>query len=437
MPEKKTYEELIKKAQHCVKNSQWNDALVIYDEAVALYPGNIDVHFKRAQVRYKLANYLGALKDYNIILDIDPACSKARFQRGILWGFYLEDPEKAIADFCKVSADEPNMSFACLYAGIFYFNKKDYVNSGLEYDKALKRNPGFGEAYFFRALLFEETGKYFKALDDYKAALKNGFACSEVFYNLGLFYARFRNFDQARQELLHSHTRAPYRTSSVMESSCQYFHDDRKAVTENIFPDHKKIENLNHYLERGFVRYANYYFRHICNDCKACIPFRVLTDNFVISRSLKRTLKKNSDLRIVIPESPVIDQIRVNLYEKYIKNKHKIYGQKNPEIDVAFRHLGFKNSYEMDFYLDDTLVAVHIVDAGSDALYAAYLYYDTSYMRRRLGVFCIAKAIEFAAKLGKSFYYMGWYIENLPVMSYKKQFRPNQLLIDGVWKDFC
>lgn len=437
MPEKKTYEEIIKKAQYCEKIKQWNNALAFYDEAVALYPGNIDLLYRRAQVRFILEDYPGALEDYNRILDLDPACSKAWFQRGILWGFHLGDPAKAIADFGKVSADEPIMPSACLYAGILYFNKKDFVNAGVEYEKALKRNPRFGAVYFFRALLFEEAGKYLKAHDDYKTALKNGFACSEVFYNLGLFYARFRNFDQARHEILYSHTRTPYRISSVLESPCNYFHDGRQAVTDTIFPDPAKIENLSFYLERGFVRYANYYFRHICKGCKACIPLRVLVNDFIVSRSLKRTLKKNSDLRIAIPDLTVIDPVRVNLFEKYYKNKHKITNRESPEQDVAFRHFGFKNSYEIDFYLDDTLVAVHIVDAGSDALYAAYLYYDTRYMKRRLGVFCIAKAIEFAAKLGKSFYYMGWYIENLPVMSYKKQFRPNQLLIDGVWKDFC
>ncbi|MBN2441407.1 MAG: arginyltransferase [Spirochaetales bacterium] len=437
MSEKQTFEEIIKKAEHYAKIKQWNNALAFYDKAVTLSPGNIDLYYNRAQIRHILCNYPGALEDYNKILELDPGCSKALVQRGILWGFHLRDPQKGIVDFGKVNKDDPIKAIACLYAGILFYNKKDYDNAEKEYEKALKRDPGIGAIHFFRALLYKETGKYLKALDDYKTALKKGFTCSELFFDLGLVYAKFRNFHQTRQEFLHSHTEVPYRISGFQDYHCNYFNDGRQAVTENIYPDHAKIENLSYYLERGFVRYANYYFRHVCKDCKECIPLRVVVNDFLVSRSLKRTLKRNSDLRIVIPDSPVVDPVRANLFEKYYKNKHKSDSPKSPEEEIAFRHLGFKNSYELDFYLDDTLVAVHIVDAGSDALYAAYLYYDTNYMKRRLGVFCIAKAIEFAAKLGKSFYYMGWYIEKLPIMAYKKQFRPNQLLIDGVWKDFC
>jgi len=49
----------------------------------------------------------------------------------------------------------------------------------------------------------------------------------------------------------------------------------------------------------------------------------------------------------------------------------------------------------------------------------------------------LMKSIEFAKKLGKIYYYMGWYPEDIQAMSYKKQFRPYQWLVNDKWQDFC
>jgi arginyl-tRNA--protein-N-Asp/Glu arginylyltransferase len=41
-----------------------------------------------------------------------------------------------------------------------------------------------------------------------------------------------------------------------------------------------------------------------------------------------------------------------------------------------------------------------------------------------------------AGIMGKKYYYLGFYIEDVPKMSYKKFFRPNQILEKGKWKGF-
>jgi len=437
MSEDESFKTLVQKALDYIKSEQWHAALSVLDDAINLYPGMVDLYYEHAYVCFTLTDYQKAIDDYNEILNIDATQSRAYFCRGYLLGFSFSDYEKAISDLQKVSTIDPFRTSANYYLGILYFNKNDYQNALHAYNEALRLKPDYGEVHFLRALVFEQTAAFMNAFDDYTAAAKNGFICTEVYYNLALLYAQFGNFEQARQEFNRAHATASYKKSIVHDGPCYYFHDGRRAVNEDIFPDPEKTKNLSVYLEEGFVRYADYYFRHKCKGCKACVPLRVLVNEFIFSKSLKRTIKMNSDLRIVIPDSPVIDTVRINLFEKYFKNKHNTHNKEKLERDVAYRHLGFKNSYEIDFYLGDELVAVHIVDEGSDALYASYTYYDTSHLKRRLGIFCIIKGIEFAKKLGKTYYYMGWYIEDLPVMSYKKQFRPNQLLIENQWQDFC
>ncbi|HEX8947562.1 MAG TPA: hypothetical protein VF790_01300, partial [Dissulfurispiraceae bacterium] len=79
---------------------------------------------------------------------------------------------------------------------------------------------------------------------------------------------------------------------------------------------------------------------------------------------------------------------------------------------------------------------VGIVDEGRDSLSSNYFYYDTSFLERRLGVFSILNEISLARSLKKRYYYLGFYIEETQKMSYKKHFRPNQILEGGKWKDF-
>ncbi|MBN2737834.1 MAG: arginyltransferase [Spirochaetales bacterium] len=436
MPKDNSLEKLIIKAQLLQKNQQWEEALDIYEQAIKSFPDKVDIYFHRAHLLLEIDDLENAMENYNMALLIEPKNSKAWLEKGFILGFRKGNIPIAISHFDQVPEADPLFLVASLYKGILYYNSKEFSEAESQFNLVIEKNPRFASAYFYRAQLYDIISKYIKANEDYNTAIRLGLNLKEIFFRLSMNYARFKDFDKTKEALLQSHAKAPYTAYSTQHFSCHYFNDGRPASTENIFPDPLKMKQFGSFLEQGYVRSINHYFRHTCPRCKACVPLRVRTKDFIHSTSIKRTCKQNSDLRVEILKTPVIDPARVKLFEKYYKEKHNHHDQESPEQDIAYRHLGFSPSYELDFYLKDKLLAVHIVDIASDAFYAAYLYYDTDYMKRRLGVFCITKAIELAASLGKSFYYMGWYIEDLPVMAYKKQFRPNQLLIDGLWKDF-
>jgi leucyl-tRNA---protein transferase len=90
----------------------------------------------------------------------------------------------------------------------------------------------------------------------------------------------------------------------------------------------------------------------------------------------------------------------------------------------------------MDYYLGGRLIGVGIVDEGNDALSSNYFYYDTEFLDRRLGIFSIMQEILLAQRLKKRYYYPGFYIEETGKMSYKKQFKPNQIFRKGRWEKF-
>lgn len=227
--------------------------------------------------------------------------------------------------------------------------------------------------------------------------------------------------------------------STILESSsCPYFEDGRTATSEFILPDSKWAQNFHAYLAQGYRRFGNVLYRNVCKSCTACRPLRLFPDRFRTSKSQKRTLRSNSDIRVEIQSPPDLTPAKLNLFMKYQKSKHAAKEKEPPDYSshIICSHYGYTYTTEMNYYLGNRRIGVGIIDEGYDALSSNYFYYDTDFLQRRPGVFSILEEISLAKRMGKRFYYLGFYIEDNPKMSYKKFFRPNQFLVGETWKDF-
>ena len=150
-------------------------------------------------------------------------------------------------------------------------------------------------------------------------------------------------------------------------------------------------------------------------------------------------MKKNEEIRIEISDTSSLTTEKIMLYHKYVNSKHA-EGKKEElgdSVNILMAiHYGYGRIMEMEYYLDDKLIGVGVVDEGVDSLSSNYFYYDTDYLDRRLGIFSILQEIKLAQNMGRKYYYLGFYIEENPKMSYKKYFRPNQILENGEWREF-
>ena len=165
---------------------------------------------------------------------------------------------------------------------------------------------------------------------------------------------------------------------------------------------------------------------------------RIEVEKFNPGKSSRRTIKKNKDIQVRIVSPPSVTPEKLTLYEHYVSSKH---GESNVTPDstipvVYSMHYGYDHIIEMNYSWDNTPVGIGIVDEGEDCLSSNYFYYDTDYLDRRPGIFSILQEIFLAKRMGKRYYYLGFYIENNPAMSYKKDFRPNQILRYDEWIDF-
>jgi arginyl-tRNA--protein-N-Asp/Glu arginylyltransferase len=221
------------------------------------------------------------------------------------------------------------------------------------------------------------------------------------------------------------------------DMTCPYIEDDRTASLEFILPA-DLLQNFHQYLAAGYRRLGSVLYRNACRSCSLCLPIRLEAKRFKASKSQRRTLRRNSDVRVEC-RAPSITPCKIELYSSYIASKHPTGGEddiRDSASSLSSLHLGYSGSIEMDYFLGEKLIAVGIVDEGADALSSTYFYYDTAYLMRRPGIFSILQEISLALSLGKKYYYLGFCIEETSKMSYKKFFRPNQVLKDGEWKDY-
>ncbi|CDW55748.1 arginyl tRNA protein transferase 1 [Trichuris trichiura] len=95
-------------------------------------------------------------------------------------------------------------------------------------------------------------------------------------------------------------------------------------------------------------------------------------------------------------------------------------------------HPGF-GSFHYQFYLDERLVAVSVLDILPACISSKYFFYDPDLRFLSFGIYSALKEIELTRKLSQitpslRYYYMGYYIPSCAKMRYKGAFFPSDLL---------
>jgi len=119
---------------------------------------------------------------------------------------------------------------------------------------------------------------------------------------------------------------------------------------------------------------------------------------------------------------------------------HK-FADRDTDKDIVNKY----GSYHMQYWLDgDKLIAVGVVDILPSAMSSVYLYYDPEYSFLSLGTYSALREIEYVRRLATirselKFYYMGFYIHDVPKMRYKGRFQPSSLLCPETytWQDIA
>jgi arginyl-tRNA--protein-N-Asp/Glu arginylyltransferase len=208
---------------------------------------------------------------------------------------------------------------------------------------------------------------------------------------------------------------------------------ERKIVTEL---SGTEAEALHERLSRaGFRRSHNIAYAPVCPGCQACVPIRVVSEDFTPDRTQRRILRANADLTVSeTPARATAEQF--TLFQRYQKNRHADgdmaamgyydYRAMIEDTPISTGLLEFRDAR-------DRLLGACLTDWLADGLSAVYSFFDTDEEKRSLGTFAVLWLIGRARSLGLPYVYLGYWVPESRKMAYKARFRPSEILMSGAW----
>jgi arginyl-tRNA--protein-N-Asp/Glu arginylyltransferase len=235
--------------------------------------------------------------------------------------------------------------------------------------------------------------------------------------------------------MLHRPPRRPQFFYTTAPLPCPYLpgRTERKIVTEL---SGTEAEALHERLSRaGFRRSHNIAYAPVCPGCQACVPIRVVSEDFTPDRTQRRILRANADLTVSeMPARATAEQF--TLFQRYQKNRHADgdmaamgyydYRAMIEDTPISTGILEFRDAR-------DRLLGACLTDWLADGLSAVYSFFDTDEDKRSLGTFAVLWLIGRARSLGLPYVYLGYWVPESRKMAYKARFRPSEILMSGAW----
>lgn len=224
-----------------------------------------------------------------------------------------------------------------------------------------------------------------------------------------------------------------YQLGITQSFPCNYLPNEEERL---LIAVDERLQDVEHYgwlMAQGFRRSGEQIYRPHCINCNACQSLRVLTKEYLPSKSQKRLLKKNAEFKILVKNE--LQENYYLLYEKYINEVHHdgTMFPANYTQYQSFLSCELTKQVFLEIWHDEKLISVAVTDVLTDALSAVYTFYDPLYRNKGIGVFSIIQQIYLASKFNKEFLYLGYQIDDCQKMNYKNRYHPHQVLIKNNW----
>ncbi|MFD2058948.1 arginyltransferase [Mesorhizobium calcicola] len=231
-------------------------------------------------------------------------------------------------------------------------------------------------------------------------------------------------------------------------SPCPYLDGqfERKVFTHLVGDKAAEMNDL--LTQGGFRRSQNIAYRPACETCRACVSVRILAQEFVASRNMKRVLQHNSDLVGHMHNAePSTEQY--SLFRSYLDARHRRGGMSDMTVlDYAMMvedtHVDTKvieyRRRGPDTFItgkgQGELIAVALTDKMADGLSMVYSYFNPDFDERSLGTFMILDHIARARAMGLPHVYLGYWVNGSRKMNYKMRFMPQEHLGPKGWERY-
>ena len=226
-------------------------------------------------------------------------------------------------------------------------------------------------------------------------------------------------------------------------STCPYLPDreERKVFTHLVG---ERASDLNNLLTQGgFRRSQSIAYRPACENCRACVSVRVLVDEFLPTRYMRRICARNADIygemRVAVPTSE-----QYGVFRAYLDARHRDGGMADMTVldyammvedsHVDTRVIEYRRRIPVNrLGQRSELVGVALTDVLRDGLSMVYSCFEPDEGHRSLGTLMILDHIARARRMGLAYVYLGYWVEGSRKMDYKRRFLPQEQLAPEGW----
>ena len=196
-------------------------------------------------------------------------------------------------------------------------------------------------------------------------------------------------------------------------------------IDEYFFAYSVTPELLDHLLAHGWRHFGVYFYRYSRDSYggqpRHVLPVRVNLHKFRQSKIQRRVWRKNQTLYCDIRPATVDDE-RIDLFERHkARFTHNIpasiyefISEEPANMPTVCREVGI--------YDGNKLLAISFLDIGTESVSTIYGMFDPDYSAYSLGLYTMLCEIDYAQKLGKSYYYHGYCHTAPSFYDYKKRF---------------
>jgi arginyl-tRNA--protein-N-Asp/Glu arginylyltransferase len=189
-------------------------------------------------------------------------------------------------------------------------------------------------------------------------------------------------------------------------------------------------EIIDKYWDKGWI--SDYGSFHRANfdvykgRYRKAFPTRLQLCQFVFTKSLRRVLNKNKDLKYIIRPLRITPE-KMRLHDLH----HGVRYGKMPEkpLSESYKYIVYYPSklMELCIFNKERLVACSIFEVGEFSIVSNTGFWDVNEKSRSLGILTILLEIKYALSRKIRLYYMGLYYKQNPNYQYKTRFRGLEL----------
>jgi tetratricopeptide (TPR) repeat protein len=149
----------------------YDGALMDFVKATEFNPDCTEAYFNKAIIHSELKNFILALSNFNIVIDLDGTNVEAYYYCGVIM-VNMEDYQGAIDSFSDAIYLNTNYIDAYINRAFSKVQLLDWRGAIVDYTKIIELNPNYSDAYYNRGVAKHSLREYIDAIDDLSIAIK-------------------------------------------------------------------------------------------------------------------------------------------------------------------------------------------------------------------------------------------------------------------------